>query len=94
MHKIERVKREDVRRLLLAYSDVIEKVFAGRREIVLQWRSRNAWRKHRWNLEPHLALNGYRFISHRVGRCEFAYSETRNDGVHVATTQLEESPTL
>jgi hypothetical protein len=88
MHKIEEIQREDLRRLLSAYSDVVRKVFAGRKEIILQWRSRKAFRKHRWNLEPHLALDGYKYISHRVNDWEFAYSETRNNGVHVDTTML------
>jgi hypothetical protein len=84
MHSISDVKREDARRLLSAYSDVIKRVHVGRQEIVLQWRTRKALEKH-GILVHQLGLLGYESIIHRKGEIEFAHSDAKSRGVSVHT---------
>jgi hypothetical protein len=83
MYSIDEVESEPLRRLLSGYSDVIKKVFAGRREIVLQWRSRGAFRRHYTSLQSYLARAGFHTVTHRVKDCEVGYAEISNMRVHI-----------
>jgi|EndMetStandDraft_5_1072996.scaffolds.fasta_scaffold828876_2 hypothetical protein len=85
MHSIDEVKREDVRRLLSAYSDAIGKVFAGRREIVLQWKTRKDYKVHGHCLDRMLKSLGFVFMTHRKGEIQIAYSEVRHGLLHIFT---------